>query len=129
MELCKVCGKPMRQIPAGISKAGKPYSAFMACPDRCKQPKSFATSSANVLYSGSNSTLPTYVETKVEPVDWDKVSWGKCKYGFLVELLKKSVTLEEAEPIAETWASAAMRRSPSNELGIEEPPFDYQPNN
>jgi len=28
----------MRQIPAGVSKkTGKPYNAFMACPNQCKQ--------------------------------------------------------------------------------------------
>jgi len=26
------CGIPMRLVPAGISKAGKPYKAFYACP-------------------------------------------------------------------------------------------------
>lgn len=41
MENCKVCGKPMTLIPAGISrKTGKAYSAFLSCPDRCVQPKS-----------------------------------------------------------------------------------------
>ena len=37
---CAVCSKPMRLIPAGVSKnTGKAYDAFYACPDRCKQPK------------------------------------------------------------------------------------------
>lgn len=40
MANCKVCGKQMRLIPAGVSKrTGQPYSAFEACPDKCKQPK------------------------------------------------------------------------------------------
>lgn len=55
MENCKVCGKPMRLIPAGISKAtGKPYEAFMACPDKCKQPKqSFGTQYARAKIEGN----------------------------------------------------------------------------
>lgn len=40
MANCKVCGSPKRTIPAGVSKAtGKPYSAFEACPNRCKEPR------------------------------------------------------------------------------------------
>lgn len=37
---CNVCGQPMRQIPAGVSKkTGMAYDAFMACPNRCRQVK------------------------------------------------------------------------------------------
>jgi hypothetical protein len=37
---CAVCGSEMKLIPAGVSKkTGKPYSAFMACPNKCQQPK------------------------------------------------------------------------------------------
>lgn len=40
IQVCAVCGQPMIQIPAGVSKTtGRPYQAFMACPNRCKQPK------------------------------------------------------------------------------------------
>ena len=41
---CAVCGKEMKSVPAGVSKrTGKPYEAFMSCPDRCKQPKGINT--------------------------------------------------------------------------------------
>jgi len=34
----------MRNVPAGVSKTtGKPYSSFMACPNRCKQPRATGT--------------------------------------------------------------------------------------
>ena len=35
---CEVCKAEMQQIPAGVSKStGKPYNAFMACPNKCKK--------------------------------------------------------------------------------------------
>ena len=35
---CLTCGSPLNQIPAGFSKkTGKPYNAFMACPNKCFQ--------------------------------------------------------------------------------------------
>lgn len=38
--LCAVCGKEMKQIPAGVSKTtGKPYNSFFACSNKCKQPR------------------------------------------------------------------------------------------
>lgn len=36
---CKVCGYEMKLIPAGVSKkTNRPYEAFYACPNKCKQP-------------------------------------------------------------------------------------------
>jgi hypothetical protein len=49
----------------------------------------------------------------IEP-DWDKISWGKCKYGFLIELLKLGKPLKDAEIIAEDWADASMRKLKDN---------------
>ena len=39
MENCPVHNVPFKQVPAGVSKTtGKPYSAFMACPERgCRE--------------------------------------------------------------------------------------------
>lgn len=35
---CTICGQNLSQIPAGVSKkTGKPYNAFMACPNKCQQ--------------------------------------------------------------------------------------------
>lgn len=37
-KLCVICQEPLRLIPAGISrKTNKPYQAFFACPNKCKQ--------------------------------------------------------------------------------------------
>jgi phosphoribosylaminoimidazole-succinocarboxamide synthase len=38
--ICENCGQVLKYVKAGISKStGKPYSAFMACPNQCPQPK------------------------------------------------------------------------------------------
>jgi mannose-6-phosphate isomerase class I len=42
-------------------------------------------------------------------VNWDRVSWGKCKTLFLVEAFKKDIPLDKAEPMAELWATASMQ--------------------
>lgn len=49
----------------------------------------------------------TYSEKK--EVDWDKLAFGKCKFGFLIEAYKLGKSLQEAEPEAEAWAQASMR--------------------
>lgn len=37
MTNCNVCGSELKIIPAGVSKkTGKSYSAFTACPNKCK---------------------------------------------------------------------------------------------
>ena len=43
--------------------------------------------------------------------NWDKIAWGKCKYGFLLEAYKQNKELEKAEEEAELWADAAMRNT------------------
>ena len=49
--------------------------------------------------------------TKGQPeTNWDRISWGKCKTLFLVEAYKLGKLLTEAEPQAEAWADASMRK-------------------
>jgi hypothetical protein len=66
--------------------------------------------------------------TIVEP-DWDKISWGKCKYGFLIEAFKMKYNLKDAEIESENWADASMRRITikdeinTDDITLEEPPF------
>jgi hypothetical protein len=72
------------------------------------------------------SVGPQYQKTfnkqaPIKETDWDKISWGKCKHAFLVELMKIGTTLEQAEPIAENWADASMRKSPLKEIFGDEP--------
>ena len=68
---------------------------------------------------------------------WDEIAWGKCKYGFLLELFEYSVEggginfyekhdrerlieiLNHAEPVLEQWADAATRR-------LEKPVFNNE---
>jgi hypothetical protein len=108
---CAVCGQEMRFIKAGISKStGKPYNAFWACPDKHKQPYNTPPQATGGQPRPLNEKVvysPT--PTKEEP-NWDKISWGKCKHAFLVELLKMGYTLQDAEPLAEQWADASMRK-------------------
>jgi hypothetical protein len=101
MNNCAVCGRPMKLIPSGYSKStGKPYNAFYACEDKShKQPK-----------AGYSQPYQPTPQTAPKEANWDKISYGKCKYGFLIELLKVGDTLDMAEPIAEKWADAAMRK-------------------
>jgi len=106
MNNCAICGREMKLIPAGFSKStGKPYNAFYVCEDKShKQPKQ---SYQPRPYQPTTNTGPT---PQPKEANWDKISYGKCKYGFLIELLKVGDTLEKAEPIAEKWAEAAMRK-------------------
>lgn len=59
MDTCIECGKPLRRIPAGVSKnTGKPYQAFWACPDRHKQGKpQQQASQPSTSDSGSRDTF------------------------------------------------------------------------
>lgn len=62
---CKVCGKLMRLVPAGVSKkTGQPYSSFEACPDRCKQPK-VGTTNAGMEIIGD---ILADIQTKVTAI-------------------------------------------------------------
>ncbi len=118
---CAVCGQPMKLIPAGKSKTtGKAYSAFYACQDRThKQPR-----------PGFPPQVVAQVAKQPE-TNWDKISWGKCKYGFMIEQMKKGVDVFIAEQEAERWADAAMRKSGKPEITsvhgqpqVNQNPFD-----
>lgn len=71
--------------------------------------------------NNENNYVPTpQGQNKPQNVDWDKISWGKCKHAFLVEAFKaanescnKSLTPEEMSTIekgAEAWADMSMRK-------------------
>jgi len=66
----------------------------------------------------NNAVQPKFSPTM--PPDWDKISWGKCKHAFLVELMKKQAEINlgdidntYVERIAEEWANASMRKLPT----------------
>jgi len=96
----------MKLISAGVSKStGKPYNAFYACEVRThKQPR-----------AGTSTPTPTPAIQTKENVNWDKISFGKCKHAFLVEAFKKFVETgitdkEYWEKEAEIWAKMSMRK-------------------
>ena len=49
------------------------------------------------------------VYSEKKEVDWDKIAFGKVKFGFLIEAYKLGKSLQEAEPEAEAWTKACMR--------------------
>jgi len=60
-------------------------------------------------FQPGNQYKPQYQSQPKKDVDWEKISFGKVKYGFLIEAFKKGLSLEEAEVEAEKWAKASMR--------------------
>jgi hypothetical protein len=47
---CVIHGMPWRVVPAGVSKAGKPYGAFAACPEQgCRERPTAAWYAAHPL--------------------------------------------------------------------------------
>ena len=111
MTKCLTCGTEMNLVPEGVSKkTGKPYNAFYSCPNRC--PK--------IRYQNQAQNAPTgqISPNKAQPeVNWDRISFGKCKHAFLVEAFKLYNTngfasptdLEEIEENAEKFAKMSMR--------------------
>jgi hypothetical protein len=61
---CQICGKEMKTVPAGTSKrTGKAYSAFLSCPDRCKQPMGINTfTKGGVTLEEVNSNVLRIIE-------------------------------------------------------------------
>ena len=115
----------MQTIPAGVSKkTGRPYNAFQTCPNKCPKPAYNRQVPQN---------FPPQVVAQVSKPDtnWDKISWGKCKYGFMIELMKQGKDVFVAELEAEKWADAAMRKAGKPEVTtthgypqVNQNPFD-----
>lgn len=60
--LCSQCSSELRQIPAGVSKTtGKPYKAFMACPNRCKQ-GNYTPAPVQGAYQPQATGTQTYID-------------------------------------------------------------------
>lgn len=105
---CEKCGSPKIYNP----KTGKTF-----CQAKCwLQPQNQAPTQPEPRYISNDLRHPLNPPTgiigaKNGDVDWDKISWGKCKHAFLIELLKMGKSLNEAELEAEMWADASMRRT------------------
>lgn len=56
----------------------------------------------------SKQQQPIHYEKEV---DWNSISFGKCKHAFLIEAFKRDWELDLAENIAEEWAKASMRKN------------------
>jgi len=115
--LCNQCQSEMKFIKAGVSqRTGRPYNAFWSCPNRCNQnlPQNISQPPKNeIVYSRPQNASTGIVRANsgLPRPDWDSISWGKCKYGFLIETFKMGRTLEEkTELLAEKWADASMRK-------------------
>lgn len=94
----------MKQIPAGVSrKNNKPYNSFVAC--------------SKMGCDGKPGQVPTPPSRPPKlDVNWDKISWGKCKHAYLVEAYKGvniyggDEDLEAIERRAEQFADMSMRK-------------------
>jgi len=114
MSQCPRCQGTLKLVPAGLSKAGKPYQAFWACNDRNCGFTQKVQGTPRAVASMGNVQSRTNQEKETE------TAFGKCKTLFLVELFKKDITLNEAEIRAEAWASACMRKLTQSNLPIQE---------
>jgi len=70
---------------------------------------------------------PNLAPQATQKPDWEKISWGKCKYGFLLEIFKKAdnpntLNLEAMEQEAEVWADMAMRKLDKQNVQTSEYP-------
>ena len=103
--ICETCKQEMRWVNAGVSKkTNKPYNGFWACDRKCpKLPKT--QNYAPTRQISTNLTPPV----KTPDVNWDRVSFGKCKYGFMIELLNSEPDYNELERKSELLAKRAMR--------------------
>ncbi len=77
-----------------------------------------------------NNIAKSRIGQKDDEEKWNNISFGKCKHAYLLEAFKNGGDLKNAEPIAEKWADASMRRlkkdelpEPEDEIKIEDIPF------
>jgi hypothetical protein len=60
------------------------------------------------------------VEPKADNRDYFAENWGKCRYGFLLEMYKKDVSLDKAKQQSSDWADVAMSK---REIDVSDIPF------
>jgi hypothetical protein len=135
-KLCPVCNSNMLYNSIGLSKNPK-APTYKCSNESCKmyfniqtktwEPSQFRT---GVWEKAQPVAQPMYQAPKPTPKpqpeqpNWDRISLGKCKYGFLIEAFKLGKPLAEAEKEAEAWAKASMRLLPeANDIGLTQPPF------
>ena len=103
----------------GAEKVLNPKTDKVFCKNKCWLKTQNASSTQNQSQYAPQSTYnPQNAPTEQigakngnGEVNWDKISFGKCKTLFLVELMKMGKSLQEAELEAELWATASMRKN------------------
>lgn len=97
---CIVCGSEMKLIPAGVSRTtGKAYSAFTACPNKCKP--------------AGQPTTPA-----APKVDWDKISRGKVRHGLVVAMIQAGWEKKVIYAELNDYANLIMNGTTEEELGF-----------
>lgn len=61
-------------------------------------------------------------ETQKSGVDWDAISWGKCRHAFLIEAYKKGLPLTDAKEESAEWADVSMAKK-EEDVDVSEIPF------
>lgn len=100
---CTQCGSEMKQIPAGVSKkTGKPYDAFMACPNKCGR--------------GGNT------QTSTQKPNWDEIARGKVRHGIVCAMLQNGKSYEDIVTNLPRFEQLIMGKSaqPKEEIPIIE---------
>lgn len=80
------------------------------------QPQQIAPQAPQSGYNQRPAQRPQHTEN----------GFGKCKFGFLIELFKLGKNLNEAEAIAEAWAEASMRKLPQQTKPAQVAHQDYE---
>lgn len=83
MPQCAICRSELKTIPAGTSKTtGKPYQAFLACPNRCIQPKGAIPPQQSQQSTAKNDeTMISLLAVLKEMRDILKIIAGVSDYG------------------------------------------------
>lgn len=107
---CPIHHVEFREVPAGVSKTtGKPYNAFMACPERgCREkpPKpEWAPEAVRQQYA------PTTVVKEDKP-DWDKIAEGKVRHGVICAMLENGRTYEEISTTYQKYVELIIQEQP-----------------
>ena len=143
MSQCLTCGQELKLIPAGISQTtGKSYNAFVACPNRCPQPKAPQA----LAYQPNNQTpyyapLPTnnaptanyrpnYApKTPISTPNWDKIAIGKIRHGVACEFIRKGEELTPATVVKiNNWTNFIMTgQLLQTTQRVEKTPYQEEP--
>jgi hypothetical protein len=93
MSQCATCGSELKLVPAGISKStGKAYNAFLACPNKCRQPFISAT-----LIQPTASQVAQVGMAKDQDKKWENIRDEKREDIFLSVALNNAALIVSNE--------------------------------